>query len=1010
MRVTLLGPVTATAAAGPLALGGPRQRAVLAMLALAAPRLVTVDALIEGIWGGAEPANPGATLQVFVHNLRKALKGGGGDGLLRYQAPGYVLDASVEVDVRDFRAAQHAARDARHRGDDAGALAAYDNALSLWTGPALADVRDLPFATLEAAHLEQERLLTVEERIDVALALGRHAQEVAELGELVRTHPTRERLCGQLMTALYRCDRQADALQAYAQARERLADELGIDPGEALRQLELGILRQDPALAAPAIAATPAPAMTGLTTPPPEESARARPAPPTAPRARGRIPRPPTRTIGREALVEHVVAVLSRPDVSVASLIGLGGTGKSRIAMVAAESARARALFDAVYFVEVTEATEANQLFREIALLFGADDGPDALASLGNATGITSGLLVLDNLESLPAGADFVVALTTAAPYLTVLVTSRLGLRLNREHEIPVPPLDVPEPAAEPSAAIHTGAAELFVERVQASAPTLTLAGHEEQVCRVVRLLDGVPLALELAAARVRLLGLTGVEDGLRAGLDILSSTAPDLPARQRTISGTIEWSYSRLSDDARRLCHRVALFERGFTIEAVEAIASDLPNVLELLGELLDARLIRSVAARVGIRFVALGTVRTFAAARLAGEPHLAEHRRHLARHLLGQTRTLADCGPTAAVDIARFDENAADIEAAIRAARERGEVSLATDLVVASTPWWLASGRAREGRDLSHDVRTLVGDGGPVELALRLASAQLAYHLTDWPSAISHATAARDLAIATGDRAAEATAACYLGAALVVTGSPERGQELARAAYDLASELALYPITAVALSAQAIACAIRGDFDGERRHYERRLAVVRARQDNARTADTLNTLAEIALDADDPTGAYDLAGAARDLAGVAFPPEARDATITLARAALLLGRPAEAAGLLQTGLTQAERSGQSLALAQCIRVGAGLATISGQAAVAVRLFAAAQEVSASPNGTTMPVESDFATQLGQAQDDLGEAAARQAWLLGEIAGLPETKRSVLAVIAEYDDLLSPR
>ncbi|CCI52070.1 hypothetical protein BN13_140062 [Nostocoides jenkinsii Ben 74] len=422
------------------------------MLALAAPRLVTVDALIEGIWGGAEPANPGATLQVFVHNLRKALRGGGGDGLLRYQAPGYVLDASVEVDVRDFRAAQHAARDARHRGDDAGALAAYDNALSLWTGPALADVRDLPFATLEAAHLEQERLLTVEERIDVALALGRHAQEVAELGELVRTHPTRERLCGQLMTALYRCDRQADALQAYAQARERLAEELGIDPGEALRQLELGILRQDPALAAPAIAATPAPAMTGLTTPPPEESARARPAPPTAPRARGRIPRPPTRTIGREALVEHVVAVLSRPDVSVASLIGLGGTGKSRIAMVAAESARARALFDAVYFVEVTEATEANQLFREIALLFGADDGPDALASLGNATGITSGLLVLDNLESLPAGADFVVALTTAAPYLTVLVTSRLGLRLNREHEIPVPPLDVPEPAAEPSA------------------------------------------------------------------------------------------------------------------------------------------------------------------------------------------------------------------------------------------------------------------------------------------------------------------------------------------------------------------------------------------------------------------------------------------------------------------------------------------------------------------------------------------------------------------------------
>jgi DNA-binding SARP family transcriptional activator len=700
MRVTLLGPVTATAATGPLALGGPRQRAVVAMLALAAPRLVTVDALIEGIWGGAEPANPAATLQVFIHNVRKALKGAGADGLLRYQAPGYLLDASVEVDARDFRAAQRAARDARDRGDNVGALAAYDNALSLWTGPALVDVRDLPFAALEATHLEQERLLTMEERIDVALALGHHAQEVASLDELVRTHPTRERLCGQLMTALYRCDRQADALQAYAQARERLADELGIDPGEALRQLELGILRQDPALAAPADTST-ASAMTASTTPV-ETTARAVPASPTAPRARGRIPRPPTRTIGREDLVEHVVAVLSRPDVSVASLIGLGGTGKSRIAMVAAESARARALFDAVYFVEVTEATEADQLFREIALLFGADDGPDASASLGNVTSIASGLLVLDNLESLADGADFVIALTTAAPYLTVLVTSRLGLRLNREHEIPVPPLAVPDPDAAPADAVRTGAAELFVERVQASAPTLTLAGQEEQVCRVVRLLDGVPLALELAAARVRLLGLTGVEDGLRAGLDILSSDGagpPGAPAHHRrddrvellpdsptTPAGCVTgWRSSSVGSPSRR-------WRRS---------RSDLPNVLELLGELLDARLIRSVAATGGdpVRraWEPCGPSRPPG---LAGEPHLAEHRRHLAQSPAGPD---PHPRPTAARPRPSTSPGSTRTPPTSRRPSgrpvQRGEVALATDLVAASTPWWLASGRAREG-----------------------------------------------------------------------------------------------------------------------------------------------------------------------------------------------------------------------------------------------------------------------------------------------------------------------
>ena len=258
----------------------------------------------------------------------------------------------------------------------------FAEALGLWRGPALADVRSAPFAEPEAVRLDEMRLLAEEDWYDVRLRLGQHESLISELEQKVHQHPMRERFWGQLMTAQYRCDRQADSLATYARARDRLADELGIDPGQALQQLELAVLRQDPALATPpADDATPAHRAIGTRRP-------------------ARVPEPTTPTYGRDQLVAQVRAMLTEPAIRAVTLTGPGGAGKSRVAAVAALEA-ASDFSDGVVFLAATELTDVTQLARELVLnLTGTDGGPD-----NPLDGLSAdALVVLDNLESLPDG------------------------------------------------------------------------------------------------------------------------------------------------------------------------------------------------------------------------------------------------------------------------------------------------------------------------------------------------------------------------------------------------------------------------------------------------------------------------------------------------------------------------------------------------------------------------------------------------------------------------------
>src|SRR5689334_642007 len=244
-RYGLLGPISVTRDGGEIALGGEKRRALLAVLLLEANKIVSRDRLIDALRGDEPPETARNTIQVYVSQLRKLLP----DGALETAPPGYRLTAEPDnVDLFEFERLSEEGRTALGTGDAAAAAQTLRSALDLWRGPPLADLEWEPFAQGEMARLEELRLAALEDRIDADLALGRHGQLIAELERLVVEQPLRERLRAQLMLALYRAGRQADALAVYQRARRTLVDELGIEPGEGLRKLERAILAQDPSL------------------------------------------------------------------------------------------------------------------------------------------------------------------------------------------------------------------------------------------------------------------------------------------------------------------------------------------------------------------------------------------------------------------------------------------------------------------------------------------------------------------------------------------------------------------------------------------------------------------------------------------------------------------------------------------------------------------------------------------------------------------------------------------
>jgi predicted ATPase/DNA-binding SARP family transcriptional activator len=957
MEVRVLGPVTVESptSASPL---GKRARALLAVLALSDGSEPTTDELVARVWPSPPPDPAGA-----LAGLRAQLG----------ELP------ELTTDVARFTDLTRRAADAAAGGDLEEADATLGQALALWRGEALEDVRDTPYLQAEAGRLTELRLGVIEDRLDLGLRQGRALELVDRARALVDGNPTRERLWGLLMSALYRSGRGDEAIAVYAEARATLADELGIEPSEALQQLEAGILRSNPAddeVAGPA----------------------------AQPRRRARIPVLASTTYGRDELVGEVAALLSSPDVRLLTLTGIGGSGKSRVATLTATAVRSA--YTDVAYLQVTEASAGPQLAVEISLALGGAATDDLATSLSALAPEQRALVVLDNLEALAEGPEVVRLLLDASAQVTVLVTSRLALRVPGEHELPVAPLEVPGIAADVDAIAESASVQLFVDRATSAEPTFRLAGQEHDVAEVCAMLDGLPLAIELAAVRVKLRGLDRIIDGLRTSLDLLATGSESVPERQRAMTTAIRWSYDRLTPDAQLVCDRLAMFERGFTIEAVEAVCPDVPDVIEALASIVDARLVRQMESRADVRFVVLGTVRAFANERLLARPDLMRGRELLATFL---TRRAEDSrahlyGADGGLAQARFDDDAADIAAAVDWALESGRRSFAVELMLAGVDCWVAAGRQNQALGLVVRVLDHVPHQAPEAAPLLAAAAMLSHQLSDHDQALGHARAALTLAERLGDRSSASTARTFLAAELMFSGELADGLALAAQAAAEAEELDLYPLSAQALGLLAMARAYSGDFEGERRAHEARLAVVRANGDLARTADVLNTLAEIALDDGDGDTARAFAVEALGVAGQRLPTVVRDASITLARAALAQGDLVVAGSRLTAALDQSDRLGQTFAVAQCLRVGGGVAAARGEADTAVRLFAAAQSLSASPGGGDVPPDQDLAAALTEARASLSEQAARTAWTLG--SGLPLA--SARAQLADVLDRVS--
>jgi predicted ATPase/DNA-binding SARP family transcriptional activator len=593
-RVEVLGPVEAWVDGRQVALGGQRPRSLLAVLALMRSRVVSSERLIDELWGEEPPGRARDTLQVLVSRLRKALTEAGADGeRLVGRAGGYVLELGPgDCDVDRWETARARARRERETGRLETARAAIEEALRVWRGPPFAGVSAHDLLDGERARLEEERLAATIEGIELDLELGRHGELLGQLEALVIANPFKERLVELQMLALYRCGRQADALEAFQVARTRLVDELGIEPGQPMRELHEDVLRHADALGA-------------------EPGAARRVA-----RAERRLPVPPNRTIGRARDLDAIGERLRTGSVRLLTLTGPGGVGKTRLALEAARAVE-QDFADGARFVSLAAlqrpADVAATVVDALGIIVLSGESPDQAVQRFLAAKHL--LLLVDNFEHVLAAAPLMGELLEACPAVTVLATSREPLALHAEERYPVAPLALPDVVMfdDPEALVGADAVALFCERARAHDPDFDVAGADPAaIAEICRRLDGLPLAIELTAARCGLLSAGEIAERLDTALDAPGAGPRDAPARQQTLRATIEWSHNLLSGDEQRCFARFAVFAGGATLDAAETVTgADLDTLDHLVAKNL---LVRHRQAHAPTRLSTLETIRAYA------------------------------------------------------------------------------------------------------------------------------------------------------------------------------------------------------------------------------------------------------------------------------------------------------------------------------------------------------------------------------------------------------------
>ncbi len=699
MEVRLLGTLEVFDDAGRLIdVRGVKLRMLLALLALRVGEIVPTTRIIEDLWGEQELQDPLNAVQVVVSKLRRALHTEhDGRVVIATARSGYSLDLEPEsVDAARFVRLSTRGRQLLADGEPAAAADAMSEALGLWRGPALADVLDDDFERGDRTRLDELRMITTEQLIEAQLALGLDDSLIADLERLVSEQPFREHLRALQMLALYRAGRQADALRAFQSARSYLGDELGLEPGRELQQLEAAILRQDPSLDADDI----------------------------QPELRGRSNLPTTISsfVGR---TEELAAVIEAIDSHrLVTIVGPGGAGKSRLALETARDVASRGE-EMCCYVELAPLSDPDHVVAATASALGLDDP----ARIGDFLTDRRSLIVLDNCEHvLDAAAMLAARLLHAGSGVRVLATTREALNVTGEQRWMMPPLS------------QSDASALFIAR--AADGGVADVSDGELVTDICEHLDGLPLAVELAAARTRTLSLDDISARINDRFRLLTIGDRTAHPRQQTLRGLVDWSYDLLFSDEQRVFRRLSVFAGGFGHHAAAVVASDdvrPDDISDIVAHLVDKSLVTMQGRSGETRYQLLQTLIDYGRDRLDDEHELTATRD---RHLAWVVQLAAEAepglrGPRQREYVAIIGDELDNIRSAVEWALDTGRWADALEIVANLGYGWYVSGSVTEGRMLLDSVLASVTDGRPDHLSTANAwsawLSQLAGGVTD-------------------------------------------------------------------------------------------------------------------------------------------------------------------------------------------------------------------------------------------------------------------------------------
>jgi len=724
VQIGILGVLEVTGI-GTAALGGPRQQSLLVLLVLNAGRALSRDRIIASMWVDP-PKSAVSTVQGYVSHLRKALVGS--PWVIESCGGGYRLAGPDElVDSRRFDTLTTAAAGQLRsggQGSSVAALAALEEGLGLWRGPALEGFLDVPFAAEEARRLERRRVDASLMRGEVLIGLDCHSEAVDCLEPLAAENPYNEECSLLLIRALYGAGRQRDALAAFGRIRTVLREELGLEPAPALSSMELRILRHDKTLAGPnadRVAVWNRWSRLGGD----QRGSRRSPWPVYS-----------TSFIGRRAELEEMSALLQRHRLI--TVTGPGGAGKTRLVVDAAEASGGDHVLDLLAFVDLGGQVPSAVFSATAAAISDLNVAP-TLDAIAVALKGRRALVVLDNCEhAVSECRDLVAEILARTDATTFVVTSRAALGIDGETVWAIPPLALPDQGDQVDAVLETDAVQLFLARCE-TGPGAWREVDVRLIAEIVRHAEGMPLAIELASSASRSFALRDVRDRL-SGTDWLDMPIPDPSrARHRSLDAMIDWSFRLLSTAEQRLLARLGIFQGWFGLADIEAVCCDdaLParDAFALLGKLVRSSLVVLRPGEEDRPYGLLETVRAFAAGRLGSDGEERERccRRHVEyfTDLAGEARA-GLVGTVPARWLRVLDQTELDLLAAFEVCRVGGDVDRLAATALALSDHRVARYRLGDAKTILEMLRRwLPADHrSQPEAALGLATAA---HLLD-------------------------------------------------------------------------------------------------------------------------------------------------------------------------------------------------------------------------------------------------------------------------------------